>query len=226
MTDWAVVIECTSPGQPPLDLTVIDRLVEHLSQWRATALYNPDRYALQVVVDSDDPRSALGSASQVHNEAIRTLDMPRWPIVRIEAMTLAELARSWEVLVPNPSLLPKRVWEICPSFTVRMYEIGRLLVRATTIEELSGLLVRFVHESGGWTPEPDQDRHKLLPIDLSLGTGAPVLLAAEPMSSGRLLLEDALPTLVEDAKLLANRLHRLASQASSQEAASRHPPAS
>ncbi len=219
-----MVIECASPGQPVLDLVMIDRLVEHLAPWRATAIYNPDRYALQVVVDGDGPQSALAAASLAHAEAVRTLGIPQWQTIRVEAMTLAELARSWEVLPPNPPLLPKRVWEICPSFTIRMYEVGRLMVRATSVDELSRVLARFVYESGGWTLSPGDAMDKRLPIDLSLGVGEPLLPAAEPLSSGRLLLEDALPTLVDDARVLADRLRRLAPDGPVGDASSRHHP--
>ena len=223
LTDWAVVIECESPGQPPLDLVVIDHLVEHLASWRATAIYNPDRYALQVVVDAEGPRTALAAASEVHAKAVRVLEMPQWQTVRAEAMTLAELARSWEVLPPNPPLLPKRVWEICPSFTIRMYEVGRLMLRATSIDELSRVLTRFVYDSGGWTLSPGDAIDKGLPTDLSLGFGEPIIPAAEPLSSGRLLLEDALPTLIDDARLLADRLRPLVSDGPFGDPSSYHP---
>ena len=207
MADWAVVVECASPGSPPLDLVVIDRLVEHLARWRATALHSPDRYALQVVVDAEDPLSALNSASEVHENAIRALNMPNWHVVRVEAMTVAELARGREFPSSMPPLLPKRVWEICPNFAIRMYDVGRELIRAGTIAEIHSVLARFVADSGGWIVEAGEGTDSVLPGDFSLDEELVLRPAAEPMSSSRLLLEEALPTLIADARVLGAKIN-------------------
>ena len=199
VAEWAVVVECASPDAARVRLAEIDQLVDDLARWRATALYNPDRYALQVVVHETDPRSALAAALDLHADAARRLGLAAWEVVRTEILTVAELERSWELETPYLPVDPKRLWEMSPPFAVRMHDAARALLRAESADDLGGILARFVCGAGGWVIRPGDPVAGALACDISLGAGGPLLAAAEPFSAERLLLEEALPLLVEDA---------------------------
>lgn len=94
-TEWAVVLELATDG-PLLTQSSVERVIEMLRDHQASALHNPDRYALQIVVEADGPVPALQEALALHADAIETLRLPVWCLVRTEVMTLQELARGSE----------------------------------------------------------------------------------------------------------------------------------
>jgi hypothetical protein len=65
-------------------------------------------------------------------------------------------------------------------------------------------------------PAAEEDE-EVLPVDLSMGAGPPVLPRAPAASVARMRLEALLPGLVEDARELANR-QRLGTRRMQQEA--------
>jgi DNA-binding transcriptional MerR regulator len=86
------------------------------------------------------------------------------------------------------------------------YQTARVLMRAAGPRDLSEALVALVLRLGGTVgPAAEQDE-EVLPVDLSMGAGPPVLPRAPAASLARMRLEAILPGLVEDARELANRL--------------------
>lgn len=86
------------------------------------------------------------------------------------------------------------------------YQTARMLMRAAHPRELRDALVALVERLGGTVgPAAEQD-DEVLPVDLSMGEGSPVLPRAPAHSLARMRLEAILPGLVEDARELANHL--------------------
>src|SRR5215210_4471958 len=102
ITEWAVVLELemTSIGGE-LGFDQVETLVHALRPYRATALHNPDRYAMQLILDANGPLLALQRALVLHAEAVDETKLPIWEIVRTEVMTVPELERTWQVEGPT-----------------------------------------------------------------------------------------------------------------------------
>ena len=85
------------------------------------------------------------------------------------------------------------------------YQTARVMMRAASPRELRDALVALVERLGGTVgPAAEQDE-EVLPVDLSMGEGPPVLPRAPGSSITRMRLEAILPGLVEDARELAHR---------------------
>lgn len=84
----------------------------------------------------------------------------------------------------------------------------RQLLDVETVDAAAAILLRTVHRLGGWTIPARLDDGRVIPVDIALGTGEPLLPAAEPGTDARVLLERHLPPLVADARAIADRLIR------------------
>ena len=91
------------------------------------------------------------------------------------------------------------------------YQTARMMLRAATPAELRDALVALVERLGGTVGPAAEEDDQVLPVDLSVGEGPPVLPRAPALSLARMRLEAILPGLVEDARELAHR-QRLASR--------------
>ena len=86
------------------------------------------------------------------------------------------------------------------------YQTARMMMRAAHPRELRDALVGLVERLGGTVgPGAEQD-DEVLPVDLSMGEGPPVLPRAPAHSLARMRVEAILPGLVEDARELGNQL--------------------
>ncbi|MDQ4090413.1 MAG: MerR family transcriptional regulator [Actinomycetota bacterium] len=96
------------------------------------------------------------------------------------------------------------------------YQTARMMMRARTPAELRDALIALVERLGGTVgPAAEQD-DQVLPVDLAMGEGPPVLPRAATLSLARMRLEAILPGLVEDARELAHH-QRLAARRVTQE---------
>ena len=86
------------------------------------------------------------------------------------------------------------------------YETARVMMRAGRPRELRDALVALVERLGGTVGAAAEQDDEVLPVDLSMGEGPPVLPRAPAHSLARMRLEAILPGLVEDARELANHL--------------------
>jgi DNA-binding transcriptional MerR regulator len=91
------------------------------------------------------------------------------------------------------------------------YQTARTMMRAATPAELRDALAALVERLGGTVGPAAEEDDQVLPVDLSMGEGPPVLPRAPALSLARMRLEAILPGLVEDARELAHR-QRLASR--------------
>jgi len=90
------------------------------------------------------------------------------------------------------------------------YETARAMMHAASPADLRNALIALVERLGATVgPAAEQD-DEVLPVDLSLGEGPPVLPRAPALSLARMRIEAILPGLVEDGRELAHR-QRLAS---------------
>jgi len=84
------------------------------------------------------------------------------------------------------------------------YQSARVMMRAARPTELRDALVALVERLGGTVGPAAEEDEEVLPVDLSLGEGPPLLPRASASSVARMRLEAILPGLVEDARELAH----------------------
>lgn len=91
MSEWIVVLEATKPGSTAeLDKATLSRLIEAVTDACPVALYNPDRYAIQLLIPATDLPDALALAFRHWSEAVRGAGAPAWDVVRADVMTITE----------------------------------------------------------------------------------------------------------------------------------------
>lgn len=115
------------------------------------------------------------------------------------------------------SVLIDQMAEVDSEAVLAAYQTARVMMRAVHPGDLRDALVSLVERLGATVgPAAEQD-DEVLPVDLSMGEGLPVLPRAPAFSLARLRLEAILPGLVEDARELANhqrlRAHRVSQEA-------------
>lgn len=92
------------------------------------------------------------------------------------------------------------------------YQTARVMMRAARPDDLRDALVALVERLGGTVGPAAEEDEEILPVDLSMGAGPPVLPRAPAASVARMRLESILPGLVEDARELANHQRLVASR--------------
>src|SRR5438045_9746383 len=91
MGSWVVRIEAASRDDL-IEAEQVERLLDRLGAFTRAGLYQPDRYAVQLLLTADSPAEALVSAEAHWHLAIELTGLPAWPIVRAEVETPEELA--------------------------------------------------------------------------------------------------------------------------------------
>ncbi len=208
---WAVVLEWAAPdGSRDIALDTVERLLDHLADWRPTALYSQRRYAMQIELVAADPVEALTSALCHHNRARRQVGgADGWLLVRTEVLTAEELRAGQAAAGGRPTTTSATSGEGDPrqrrlSRPDALYRATRALLAVTTAEEVRAVLVDFVLDVGarlavGHAPGAFSDA-----FDLSLD-GDSLFAVAEPVSVARMLLEECVPLLVDDARAVLGR---------------------
>jgi hypothetical protein len=88
---WVVRIEAAS-GDELIEAEQVERLLDCLGDFALAALYQPDRYAVQLLLTADTPAQALVAAESHWSLAVELTGTPSWPVVRAEVETPEELA--------------------------------------------------------------------------------------------------------------------------------------
>ena len=91
MAAWVVRIEAASKDDL-IEAEQVERLLDCLGDFTLAGLYQPDRYAVQLLLAAESPAEALVSAESHWRLAIELTGLPSWPIVRAEVETPEELA--------------------------------------------------------------------------------------------------------------------------------------
>ncbi|MDQ6616724.1 MAG: hypothetical protein M3083_18760 [Actinomycetota bacterium] len=202
---WAVVLEVKpGPGQGPCEIETVRQLVFCLRELRATALYSADRYAVQLDVEAASFSDALRMALAAHRQALDELGLTAPVFLRAEVLTREVLQDEWEG--GSADAAPR-----CDMTTVPagVYQATRALLQATTVAQIRAVLVQFVVESGGSvhvgpsSPEPG-----IVATGLGFSPDEQVHATAEAMSMAGMLIQLSLPALVDDARLVGQRLRR------------------
>lgn len=103
-TQWVVVIEATAPeGGAAVPISAVRELMEQMATMHPTTLYNPERYALQVVVSADTPSDALLHALTAWRTAEAGIGLPRRQLTRVEVITPSEFERERSALERSPA---------------------------------------------------------------------------------------------------------------------------
>lgn len=92
--EWIVLLEASDErGRSTIDASSFRRLVSSWPGPGPTALYSPNRYAIQVPVRAFNPPSALSTAMWLWKDVLRRTGLPDWQLVRAEIVTPDELER-------------------------------------------------------------------------------------------------------------------------------------
>jgi hypothetical protein len=86
--EWTVHIEAAGEGQVESEL--LDDLVDHLAGHSAAVSAARGRYGAQFHATGRDAAAAVQAALAVWTAAVERVRLPAWPVVRVEAMTVAE----------------------------------------------------------------------------------------------------------------------------------------
>src|SRR5712692_25446 len=105
VTTWVVVLEAADAEGGEIDVDVVERLLEAVAEADPVALYNADRYALQLSVASESAPEALLTAIALWRSAARRTEAPLWELARAEVITQAEFERERSLLDDGVSVL-------------------------------------------------------------------------------------------------------------------------
>lgn len=194
---WVVLVEAELDEGQILELRQLEGLLGMLCDHGPSALWSPDRYAVQLVVSGASPEAALVSGLSTWREAVARLDLPAWRLVRAEIKTPAELEAEYrtsgEALV-GPTGTPTSEDALRAA-----YLATRRLLACRSRGEASKIVIGLTRQLGAEVVG-GADRHPhALPFDLSFGEGEPRYPAADPVSVPRLHLEEVLPLVLLDA---------------------------
>jgi len=93
-TVWIVVLEAgDDSGRTSIDIVSLRRLLYELTDSQPAALYDPQRYALQIRLTGLHPVEALAMAVDRWRTAVTRLGLPDWPLCRAEVLTQTEFDR-------------------------------------------------------------------------------------------------------------------------------------
>jgi hypothetical protein len=86
--EWAVHVEAAGDGQ--VEPALLDELVDALAGRNAAVSAARGRYGTQFDATGTDAGSAVQSALGIWAAAVGQAGLPAWPVVRVEAITVAE----------------------------------------------------------------------------------------------------------------------------------------
>jgi hypothetical protein len=196
--EWFVLVEVArGAGGPALDLETVECLLAKLADCYPSALYAPDRCAVQFVLEAIGPDDALSSGLVMWRRAMRDTGLPGWEVVRAEIKTPAELEAEYEGGDPAPT---QSVVPVDEDALVAAYDATRRLLHIRQPRDAASVLISLVRRLGGTVLPPRASDPRTMPFDISLGETDPMVPAAELLSIPRLRLEEVLPAVVEDAR--------------------------
>ncbi len=93
---WLVLLEAERGlDADPIGVSDMRRLLGALADPAPGALHSDARYAVQVEVDGASPSEAVSAAVSQWEGAVRQLGLPRWELVRAEALTRSEFEQEF-----------------------------------------------------------------------------------------------------------------------------------
>jgi hypothetical protein len=162
-------------------------------------------------IPAQSPDQALRWALIYHEQAARAAGLPPMALLRIEVLTSDEYEKGFEVAEPGVTDIGEKVGRSL--FCNELYFATRSLHAATTPAELSDIVTDFVTAFGGRIePGAAQHRSDALEMDLCVGGERQIHATAETFSVAGLMMEQALPTLLADARFALGRLRQAPSR--------------
>ena len=203
---WVALLEFgVHHAEPPFEFDEVAALVEALDEWGSTALYYPSRYAIQVHVDADEPDAAMRLAAAAHRAAVVSGVIRPSRLLRAELLTLAEFEEDAEraLALEDAALTRGRSDLVCNE----VHDATRALIGAVTSAQVDAIILDFVVSIGGRVVVggPHAAIGEVV-IDLGLDAVPPTYAVADANSVAGLVLETALPTLLEDVAIVRSRL--------------------
>ncbi|MDQ6617177.1 MAG: hypothetical protein M3083_21135 [Actinomycetota bacterium] len=203
---WVAVLEFSRSGADrPHLVDEVDTVLDRLGQWDATALWHTDRYAIQLQILATGPEQAVHSALAYHRDAERAVGVAPAAFVRIEVFTAERLEQLRHDGEPSGTLVVPRARHgfVCEE----VYAATRMLLAAATAVELVDTLAWFVTAVGGRVePGPARRSAGMIGIDISLEGDQAHHATAHCFSVAGLILEQALPSVIVDARFAFTRL--------------------
>jgi hypothetical protein len=86
--EWTVHVEAAGDGV--VEAEMLDQLVDELADCHAAVNGGNGRYGAQFDVFGPDADAAVRGALDIWVTAVEQVGLPAWPVVRVEAMTVAE----------------------------------------------------------------------------------------------------------------------------------------
>jgi hypothetical protein len=143
---WVVLLEVQTTAQ--LELEAVEAVLANLADRFPSALYSPERCAVQFLVeDADGPDVALADGIAIWRAAAR--DFPDGDLVRAEVKTPAELEAEYHDDPEGSVHVPADQRALAAA-----YEATRRLVRSTSPREVVSVLSALVRQLGGTTVRP------------------------------------------------------------------------
>ena len=106
---WLVLIEAErGADREGVDAGPFRKLLAALADPAPGALYSLDRYALQIEVEAPGASEAVRAAIQRWEGGLRETGLPRWELIRVEALTQDEFERDF--LTPEAEVVGDRAW--------------------------------------------------------------------------------------------------------------------
>jgi hypothetical protein len=195
---WVILVEAEGEARgPALELETVEQVLAELADRSPSALYAPDRYAVQFLVEAMSAEEALGAGIALWRETAARVGLRDWELVRAELKTTEELAAEHAALESDGVEIgaPRDEHSLAAA-----YEATRALLCVTNPRQALTVLASLVHRLGGTVVPARRADPRTLPLDISLGEAEPMAPAAEPLSVTRLRLEEILPPVVEDAR--------------------------
>jgi hypothetical protein len=160
---------------------------------------------VQVTVPAADPQAALGVGADRFHLAVSASGLPDWPLVRAEVKTPAELEAELRA-EEAPLFPPTGTLTVDADALGAAYQATRAMLSAVSEKEVTVILATLVHRLGGAVVPASRCHPDALAIELTSGDGDTLVAAAEPVSIARLRLEELLPSVVDDARAMVERL--------------------
>lgn len=81
------------PGAPELDPDdpAVDRFVEFLDGWGASVISGTDTWSARIALEARSVTDAITDATCVVGETAAKAGLPKWPVLRVEALEWAQL---------------------------------------------------------------------------------------------------------------------------------------
>ncbi|MDQ6616958.1 MAG: hypothetical protein M3083_19970 [Actinomycetota bacterium] len=204
--DWVAVVEVSAGAcERHYDLDALEDLLEGLSEWQPSALYNEEGHALQLHVAAATPADALRLALYHHDRVARHIGLTNLSLLRTEIVSFAEFDRSCQSQIETCiAPIPIAAQPFVPN---EVYEATRNVLIATTPVELTEIVVGFVLAAGGTVNVglPAEDAGTVT-VAMPIGQRSQLYASAEAESAAAVMVGLWLPRLLDDAARAMARL--------------------